>query len=89
MLYVTPLIAGGMILSLAEPAPTDDPGWQLTPRQCEILRLLAEGKSMKEVAAALNVATTTVAFHKYRLMQRLNIRTTAELVRFAVVNHFI
>jgi DNA-binding NarL/FixJ family response regulator len=86
--YVTPLIAGGMIDSLIK-STRDEPGPQLTTRQRAVLRLLAEGKSMKEVADELNMAVRTVAFHKYRMMRLLNIRTTAELVRFAVAQHIV
>ncbi len=56
----------------------------LTPRQREVVQLLAEGKSMKEVADVLKVTPRTVAFHKYRVMEELNIRTTAELIQFAI-----
>jgi DNA-binding NarL/FixJ family response regulator len=87
--YVTPLIAGGMIESLTHPAREGDADPHLTVRQREVLRLLAEGKSMKQAAAALNLTVRTVAFHKYRMMQMLNIKTSAELVRFAVVQHIV
>jgi DNA-binding CsgD family transcriptional regulator len=49
-----------------------------------VVQLLAEGKSMKEVADVLKVTPRTVAFHKYRVMEELNIRTTAELIQFAI-----
>jgi len=58
----------------------------LTARQREVLQLLAEGRSMKEVASALNVTPRTVAFHKYKMMEQLHVKTNAELVRFAVRN---
>jgi DNA-binding NarL/FixJ family response regulator len=87
--YVTPLIARGMIESLSKPAAAAQPEQQLTERQREVLRLLAEGKSMKEVAAALNLTVRTVAFHKYRMMHMLKIKSSAELVRFAVVQHIV
>jgi DNA-binding NarL/FixJ family response regulator len=87
--YVTPLIAGGMIESLTHPMRDGDPDPHLTARQREVLRLLAEGKSMKQAAAALNLTVRTVAFHKYRMMQMLNIKSSAELVRFAVVQHIV
>lgn len=61
----------------------------LTERQIEVLRLLAEGRSMKEVARRLNVTPRTVAFHKYKLMGQLHVRTTAELVRLAVKHGFV
>jgi DNA-binding NarL/FixJ family response regulator len=57
---------------------------RLSPRAHEVVRLLAEGHSMKQAAAALGIATRTVAFHKYGAMQTLAIRSSAELVRFAV-----
>lgn len=62
---------------------------QLTERQVEVLQLLAEGRSMKEVAAVLNLATRTVAFHKYRIREHLRLNNDAETVRFAVRNHVV
>jgi DNA-binding CsgD family transcriptional regulator len=82
--YLTPLIAHGDIDALPRPAVHGSPLDQLTPREREVLHLLAEGKVMKEVAAVLGITPRTVAFHKYRMMENLGIRTTAELVRFAV-----
>jgi DNA-binding CsgD family transcriptional regulator len=61
----------------------------LTPRQREVVQLIAEGRSMKEVASILNITPRTVAFHKYRLMAQLRIRTTAELVQYAVKHHIV
>jgi DNA-binding NarL/FixJ family response regulator len=86
--YVTPLVTEGMLGSLMH-ATSDAPSRQLTPRQREVLQLLAEGKSMKEVAAILNVTARTVAFHKYRMMEQLNIKTNAELIQYAIRNHFV
>jgi DNA-binding NarL/FixJ family response regulator len=88
--YVTPLIVGDMIRSLTK-APEEEPesGDRLTARQMEVLRLLAAGKSMKEVAADLNLTVRTVAFHKYRMMSVLHLRTTAELIRFAVLHKLV
>jgi DNA-binding NarL/FixJ family response regulator len=60
---------------------------RLTEREREVLQLLAEGKGMKQVGVVLNVSTRTVAFHKYQIMDRLGVRSNAELVRFAVENH--
>lgn len=79
--YITPLITGDVVSSLMEPR-TSRP--ELTPRQREVLQLLAEGKSMKEVAAILDLTPRTVAFHKYRMMEQLRLKTSAELVKFAV-----
>ena len=57
---------------------------RLTPREREVLILLARGRAMKEVAAEMGITPRTVAFHKYRMMDTLGIRSSAELVRFAV-----
>lgn len=62
---------------------------RLTPREREVLQLLAEGKMMKEVGTILNMATSTVAFHKYRMMETLGVKSSAELVRYAVRNHIV
>jgi len=62
---------------------------RLTEREREVLQLLAEGKCMKEVGAVLNVTTRTVAFHKYRMMERIGASTSADLVRFAVENRIV
>jgi len=56
----------------------------LSSRQREVLQLLAEGRSLKEIAAILNISTKTVEYHKYRMMEDLDIKTTAELIRYAV-----
>ena len=56
----------------------------LTARQREVLQLLAEGRSMKEVAGILHTSTRTIAYHKYRIMSALGVKTNAELVRCAV-----
>jgi DNA-binding CsgD family transcriptional regulator len=56
----------------------------LTDRQRDVLRLIAEGRSMKQVAAVLQVSPRTVAFHKYRMMRRLRFGSTAELLVYAI-----
>jgi DNA-binding CsgD family transcriptional regulator len=76
-------VTGAMLDSLMKPA-SDRASSPLTPRQREILQLLVEGKSMKEIASMLNVTIRTVAFHKYRIMEQLRIKTSAELIQFAV-----
>jgi len=53
------------------------------------LQLLAEGRTMKEVAAILRVATRTVAFHKYRIMDDFGLKTNSDLVRFAIKEHIL
>jgi DNA-binding NarL/FixJ family response regulator len=60
------------------------PGRELTSREREVLQLLGEGKSMKEVAAVLDISPRTVEFHKYRIMEHLAVKTTAELVQQAI-----
>jgi DNA-binding NarL/FixJ family response regulator len=86
--YVTPLVAQGLIESLQH-IDERTPGQELTPRQREVLQLLAEGRSMKEVATVLNLTPRTVAFHKYRMMEQLRVKTTAELIQYAVKNHIV
>jgi DNA-binding NarL/FixJ family response regulator len=86
--YVTPLITEGLVGSFMD-AINRKPSHDLTPRQREVLQLLAEGHSMKQVAALLNVTPRTVAFHKYRMMEQLNIRSSAELIQFAVSHHIV
>lgn len=81
--YITPLIAGDAVVALINQQPTRR---ELTTRQREVLQLLAEGRSMKEVAAILNVTPRTVAFHKYRMMEQLQVKSSAALVQFAVKN---
>jgi len=86
--YVTPLVTQGLMGSLMQ-VDERAPSVELTPRQREILQLLAEGHSMKEIAAVLNVTPRTVAFHKYRMMEQLHVKSTAELVRYAVQHHIV
>jgi DNA-binding NarL/FixJ family response regulator len=81
--YVSPLIAEAMLSTLSDPARAER-GAELTPRQREVLQLLAEGKSMKEVGAILNISTRTVEFHKQRLMELLDLKTNADIVVYAV-----
>lgn len=82
--YVSPIIAKGMMECMLNRGPGGEGLPGLTPRQREVLQLLAEGKSMKEVAAILNITTRTVEFHKYRVMELLSLKTNAELVQYAV-----
>jgi DNA-binding NarL/FixJ family response regulator len=86
--YVTPLIAEGLLGSLMN-VDEHNPARELTPRQREILQLVAEGHSMKQVAAVLNITPRTVAFHKYRVMEQLRLKSTAELVQYAVKHHIV
>jgi DNA-binding NarL/FixJ family response regulator len=85
--YVTPLVTAGLVGSFMQ--PHDKKVEQLTPRQREVLQLLAEGHSMKQVADVLNVTPRTVQFHKYSMMRQLGITSTAELIQFAVKHHIV
>jgi two-component system, NarL family, response regulator NreC len=85
--YLTPLITGEVLRKLS--SPTDAAERELTPRQREVLRLLAQGKRMKEIAADLNISVRTVENHKAQLLQVLSLGSTADLVRFAIKQHIV
>lgn len=83
--YVTPILAG-KVLQVEQPGPKSakDPAEQLTPRQREVLQLLAAGRSAKEIGNLLSISPRTVEFHKYQLMETLQLKHSAELVHFAI-----
>lgn len=83
-IYVTPAITQLPASIFAADANRAGPARALSLRQREVLQLLAEGKSMKEAADILNVASRTIAFHKYEMMHHLGLKTSAELVQHAV-----
>ena len=82
--YVTPHITQGMMESFIRRPGDDRDAPQLTHRQREVLQLLAEGRSMKEAAKILKITPRTVAFHKYRMMDQLHLKTNADLIQFAI-----
>jgi len=82
--YLSKRLADGDPRALPVPASSANPLERLTLRERDVLKLLAEGLSMKQVGAELGIAARTVAFHKYRMMETLGLRTSAELVGFAV-----
>jgi DNA-binding NarL/FixJ family response regulator len=83
--YLTPQIAGEVLESMKQGADSAaDPFVSLTPRQREILQLVAEGCSAKEIASTLSISARTVEFHKYQLMETLGLHTNAELIHFAI-----
>ena len=83
--FVSPTLAGELFQSLkGKGAASVDPVAQLSPRQCDILRLLADGLSAKEIAKKLDISSRTVEFHKYQLMESLGIQSSAELIHFAI-----
>ena len=86
--YITPLITEGVVGSLLNVDEAKN-RHELTPRQVEVLQLLAEGRSMKEVARVLDLTPRTVAFHKYRMMEQIGVKSTAELVQYAVKHHIV
>jgi DNA-binding NarL/FixJ family response regulator len=85
--YVTPMIAGKLMRAYESGSQTQieiDTVLKLSSRQREVLQLLAEGHSVKEIASILNISAKTVEYHKYRMMEDLGAKTTADLIRFAV-----
>lgn len=82
--YVTPAMTEDVVGSCVKHFKNLKSTSHLTVRQKEVLQLLAEGLSMKEAAFILNVSPRTVAFHKYTMMEHLRIRTSAELVQYAM-----
>jgi DNA-binding NarL/FixJ family response regulator len=82
--YVTPILTKGMVGSVIKNFKQEKRTNRLTLRQKEVLQLLAEGHSMKGVAFVLNVSPRTVAYHKYTMMEHLSIRSSAELIEYAV-----
>ena len=82
--YVTPLMTKDMVGSFIQNFKRRKVRHELTLRQREVLQLLAEGRSMKEVAYRLNVTPRTVAFHKYTMMDQLELKSSAELIQYAM-----
>jgi DNA-binding NarL/FixJ family response regulator len=87
--YVTPSATEGLTeISLCAPGSREHAP-EPTPRQREVIQLLAEGHSMKEVASALKISTRTVAAHKYGVMKRLQLKTNADLIQYAIKRRII
>ena len=83
--YLTPQLTGEVLDAMKKgPERTADPIARLTPRQREVLSLLAEGRSAKEIASSLSISARTAEFHKYQMMETLGIHTNAELIHFAI-----
>ena len=87
--YVSPLLTNDVEAFFLEIRVSHMGQEILTSRQREVLQLLAEGRSMKEIAYILKMTPRTVAFHKYKIMERLRVKTNAELVRYAIREHVI
>jgi DNA-binding NarL/FixJ family response regulator len=83
--YVTPALAGEVLQAMTQrSSQTQDPVAMLTLRQREILRLLVEGLTAKQIAARLDISYRTVEFHKYRMTELLGLNSSAELIHFAI-----
>jgi DNA-binding NarL/FixJ family response regulator len=80
--YLTPAVTKAVMSRMGAGGAQPEP--QLTPRQRDVLRLIVEGRRMKEIAAILHLSTRTVETHKYEMMQALGVHSTAELVRYAI-----
>ena len=87
--YVTPLVTRDLVESLLHPRESRAKPAELSPRQREVLQLLAEGHTMKEIASTLKITPRTVAFHKYSMMELLGLRSSAELIQYAFRNHIL
>jgi DNA-binding NarL/FixJ family response regulator len=83
--YLTPAMTKEVMDRMA--GPSEEP--RLTPRQLDVLRLLLEGRRMKEIAAALNLSTRTVETHKYEMMETLGVDSTTALIRYALDHRLI
>ena len=88
--YVTPSLAGALQrTSTRSPETVTESEATLSARQREILQFLADGRSAKEIARRLNISHRTVEFHKYHMMDSLGLRSTAQLVRWAIKRGFV
>ena len=87
--YITPLATQGLVETFLHRAEPPARAAELSPRQREVLQLLAEGHTMKEIARVLKITPRTVAFHKYSMMEQFGITSSAELVQFAIKQHLV
>ncbi len=87
--YLSPAITRDTVNFLLRSGKAYAAEKKITKRQSEVLQLLAEGRSMKEIAGLLDLRPGTVAFHKYRIMQSLGLKTNAELLQWAIRHHMI
>lgn len=85
-IYLSPAIAGNVVDGYLRNLPAADSGYLscLTSRECEILQLIAEGKSTKYIASTFNLSTKTVETHRQRIMTKLNINNIVDLTKFAI-----
>ena len=86
-IYLASAVTREVLSRMSNPAKTTEP--HLTPRQWDVLRLIAEGRRMKEIADILNLSTRTVETHKYEMMHVLGVQSTAELIRYALQQRLV
>ena len=88
--YITPLITRELVDVFVSKTLDKSPGaYSLTTRQREVLQLLAEGKTSKEIANVLNISLRTVEFHKGQILDHLNLQTTADLIKYALTHGIV
>ena len=87
--YVSPKLEESMADAQIKHPGTPKVHGELSIRQREVLQLLAEGHTMKQVAAILNITPRTVAFHKYQIMETLDVKSNSELIQYAVKHGFV
>jgi DNA-binding NarL/FixJ family response regulator len=87
--YLSPTITKETVDYLLRSGSSYSNEKRITRRQSEVLQLLAEGRSMKEIASILNLKPGTIAFHKYRIMETLGLKTNAELLQYALKHHLV
>jgi len=88
--YLTPQLTAEVMEAMKQsPTKGSNPLGSLTPRQREVLQLLAQGLSAKEIASHLSISARTAEFHKYQIMEALDIHSNAELIRFAIKNGLV
>jgi two-component system, NarL family, invasion response regulator UvrY len=85
-MYVSPAIASSVLAQLSKPRKERLGIGALSPRELELLRLLAQGQGILEAATTQNISTSTVSTYRARLLEKLGLRNTAELIRFALEN---
>ena len=89
-IFITPILAGEVLDAMRRgPGQVVDQAASLTLRQRQILRLLAEGLSAKQMAQKLDISQRTVEFHKYRMMETLGAKSTSDLIHFAIKNGIV
>lgn len=88
--YITPLITKDMLsVFLSTASDTSSETQRLTTRQREVLQLLAEGRTAKEIANILNISSRTVEFHKSQILAQLKLQTTADLIKYALTHGIV